>query len=308
MTCIKRISAAMLSLTVLLLTSCGSLYKPEKSDTPIITVTSFPLYDMAKSLVGEKANVVCLLSPGADSHDFDPSIKDIGNVADSALFIYCGNGLEAWAENLISGAGGNAKAVDVSEGIALLYHNDGEHDIEDEHTHGADPHIWTSPSNMLVMTDTVYNALREADLADEDGYNEYKASLEKLDKHCTELAELQKGSGKTLFFGDAFAFIYLMENYGFKYVSTYPGCSDDVEPSISRISEVTGLIAAEKPKAVFRAERSNGKIAASLAETADAEVLELHSCHNLTAEEYKHGETYFSLMSKNLDNIEKLIS
>ena len=66
--------------------------------------------------------------------------------------------------------------------------------------------------------------------------------------------------------------------------------------------------AAEKPKAVFRAERSNGKIAASLAETADAEVLELHSCHNLTAEEYKYGETYFSLMSKNLDNIEKVIS
>ena len=311
MTCIKRISAAMLSLTVLLLTSCGSLYKPEKSDTPIITVTSFPLYDMAKSLVGEKANVVCLLSPGAESHDFDPSIKDIGNVADSALFIYCGNGLETWAEDIISGAGGSAKALDVSAGISLLYQHDDDNDDKDDddgHTHGADPHIWTSPCNMLVMTDTVYNALREADLADEDGYNAYKASLEKLDEHCIELSELQKESGKTLFFGDAFAFIYLMENYGFKYVSTYPGCSDDVEPSISRISEVTGLIAAEKPKAVFRAERSNGKIAASLAETADAEVLELHSCHNLTAEEYKHGETYFSLMSKNLDNIEKLIS
>lgn len=295
-------------LALLLLNSCASLYKPAKSDTPIITVTSFPLYDMAKSLVGDKANVVCLLSPGADSHDFDPSIKDIGNVADSALFIYCGNGLEEWAEDLISGAGGSAKALDVSAGISLLYQHDDDNDDDDGHTHGADPHIWTSPSNMLVMTDTVYNALCEANLADEDGYNAYKASLEELDRRCTELSELQKESGKTLFFGDAFAFLYLMDNYGFKYVSTYPGCSDDVEPSIARISEVTGLIAAEKPKAVFRAERSTGKIAASLAEVANAEVLELHSCHNLTAEEYKHGETYFSLMSINLDNIEKVLS
>ncbi len=306
---VKKITAAFLAVLVLLLSSCTRTEKTGDDKLPIITVTSFPLCDMVENLVGDRAQVICLLSPGAESHDFDPSVKDIGNVADSALFVYCGNGLETWAESLFESAGGNAVAVDVSEGIELLHQESGEHD-DHGHTHGADPHIWTSPENMMKMTDTVCDALYEVGLADEELYNSYKELLGELDERARSLSEKQSECGKTLFFGDAFAFLYLMQNYGFKYVSTYPGCSDDAEPSIARISEVTKLIKAEPtpPGVIFRAERSEGKIASSLAETVGAEVLELHSCHNLTAEEYDSGESYFSLMSRNLDNIEKALS
>lgn len=311
---VKRIAAALTAVLVLFVSSCAAGGNKRDSGLPLITVTSFPLYDMVENLVGENAEVVCLLPPGAESHDFDPSIKDIGNVADSALFVYCGNGLEEWAESLFESAGGNAVAVDVSVGTELMYQDSGDHEDTDHndhgHTHGADPHLWTSPENMIKMAAVVYDALNEIGLADEELYDSYNALLGELDERTRSLSAKQSENGKTLFFGDAFAFLYLMKDYDFKYVSTFPGCSDDVEPSIARISEVTKLIAAEPtpPRVIFRAERSEGKIAVSLAETVGAEVLELHSCHNLTAEEYDAGETYFSLMSRNLDNIEKALS
>ena len=53
-------------------------------------------------------------------------------------------------------------------------------------------------------------------------------------------------------------------------------------------------------------ELSNRKIAETIAQALNVPVLELHSTSNLTQEDFDNGETYISLMERNLKVLEKL--
>ena len=59
---------------------------------------------------------------------------------------------------------------------------------------------------------------------------------------------------------------------------------------------------------VFTIEFSNGKIADTICEATGAKRLEMHSCHNLSSEMFESGETYISLMKKNLNNLKEALS
>ena len=59
---------------------------------------------------------------------------------------------------------------------------------------------------------------------------------------------------------------------------------------------------------VFSIEFSNGKIADAVCDASGAKRLELHSCHNVTAKEFEDGETYVSLMQRNLENLRKALN
>ncbi len=316
----KRIFALILCVLVALSTSC--IRGPQSDKRLRIVTTSVPLLSIVNYIINpEIAFAECILPVGTDGHDFDPSIRDINKATNSVGFVYCGDDLEAWALDIAKGAGGNSVKIDASVGVKLLFmdENDNEKSSEEahEHEHGADPHLWTSPLNMLKLSENVHNALCEIKvetengelikIVNEDSYNALKNELNELDKRCKELAKLQDKTGMFLFFGDAFAFRYLMDEYDFEYISAFPGCSDEVEPSISRLAEVSAQIINNHAKFIFKAEMSNGDIAKSLAEQTGTQVLTLHSCHNISHEEKNNGDNYFSLMKNNLDAIEKAI-
>ena len=314
----SRLTAFALALLTVLCALSSCRFKPEESNSVedgkiTVAATSFPLYDIVRQISDESAvNVVNIRPGGADGHDFDPSVGDVNTVAHADLFVYCGDTLEAWAKKLADSAGGDALLVDVSADITLLAagqpHGEGFYDDDDEHIHGADPHIWTSPKNMLAMSETVYSALEGLGAADSEKYQSFKSGLDELDSRCENLASLQSENGKTLFFGDTFAFLYLTDAYGFKYISAYPGCSDDAEPSIASMSFVSDTMKKEKASVIFKAERSEGKAASSIASDVGAQVITLHSCHNITKAEISDGVTYISLMTSNLDGIEKAVA
>jgi zinc transport system substrate-binding protein len=48
-------------------------------------------------------------------------------------------------------------------------------------------------------------------------------------------------------------------------------------------------------------ENSNIKYAEKIARSVGAKTAMLHSCHNLSREEFKNGETYLSIMRRNLE-------
>lgn len=310
----------ILSLAIICCASCNT---PAVKDNRVsIVTTSLPLLTLVNGMIrSDIATAQCILPAGTDSHEFDPTISDINNVSNAIAFVYCGDALEAWANDLFKSAEGDAVRIDVSDGITLLYqesdHEDTDVENNHSHSHGADQHIWTSPRNMLKMAETIYNAIAEIKVSTQDGQqtslvdpDAYKMLVDKLyelDKQIEELAIRQEEISVPLFFGDSFAFLYLMKDYGFEYVSAYPGCSDEVEPSISRISEVTEQMIENSAGVVFKAEMSNGKIAQSLAEITNATVLTLHSCHNLSKDEEKAGHDYFSLMQENLTAIDKAL-
>jgi zinc transport system substrate-binding protein len=296
----------ILTLAVLTVFSSFCLYsceKNEETDGKIkIVATLFPQYDFARNIAGDKADVSLLLPPGADTHTFDPTMKDILKVSDADLFIYTGAEMELWSEPFAKNVGSDCKVLDISEQIELLG-NAG-------HSHlNVDPHIWTSPANAKIMVSSICDALCTVDEENSSYYKENaKAYLSKLSELDDSIGEIAKISDKKLYFGGEFAFLYFVNEYGFSYSSLYDSCSGHSEPSAKKVAQMVDEMKKNDIKVLFYPELSTAKAAKSVADEVGAELLMLHSCHNLTQDEIDSGEDYISLMYKNLENIKEALS
>ena len=60
-------------------------------------------------------------------------------------------------------------------------------------------------------------------------------------------------------------------------------------------------------RVVFFEELSEPKFAKIISEETGAEMLLLHTCHNLSKSDFEKGETYISLMKQNAENIKKAV-
>ena len=56
---------------VWLLMSCGT----QETDTgpPVVAVSIFPIYDLARQVAGDRLDVVLVLPPGRSEHGFEPT-------------------------------------------------------------------------------------------------------------------------------------------------------------------------------------------------------------------------------------------
>ena len=64
----------------------------------------------------------------------------------------------------------------------------------------------------------------------------------------------------------------------------------------------------EKVPAVLKMELSNDDIANAVAEATGTEVKVLYSCHNLSADDLENGETYLSMMQKNVETLKEVLN
>ncbi len=307
----KKLLALILIVFLLIpLTAC---FDSGNDGGKIKIVTSlFPHYDFAHQIAGDKAEITLLLSPGAESHTFDPSTIDIYNITNSDIFIYTGKNMEAWAERVISSLDENGPVVvDASSGIELL--QSAAHEHEDEHEHVYDPHIWLNPQNAAIMLDTILEAICKADPENEAFYREnakrYSDEIMLLDSDIERVINNAKDSSNTdtLVFGGKFAYAYFFERYNLEYISAYKTCSTETEPSLTTIYEITQFVKANGVHHIFKEELSEGKVANSIAEQTGAEVMIFSTAHNVTKSEFESGITYVNIMYQNLNAIERAL-
>ena len=308
----KKIISMMLFLSVVIASFVGCAGQNGDSGKIKVVATLFPQYDFANIISAGRAEVTMLLPYGTDSHTYEPSVKDMSNVSNCDIFLYTGDKMEPWAATILENVGNkNIMAVDLSKNIKLLEgvsHNSDDNG-EKGHIHDFDPHIWTSPKNAIIMVDEILSALCTADEKNAQYYIKNAQNLKvQLDELHGKLADISENyDGKTLYFGGKFAFVYMFSEYGFKYESSYRGCSDESEPSIKTISDICKRIESDGAKYVFTEELSENKVAKAISEETDTELLVLHSCHNLSRNEAMAGENYLSLMQKNIQNIRKAL-
>ena len=298
---------AVLAAIGLMLSGCAAKEDSPDSEKIKITATLFPQYDFAKAIGGEMAEVNLLLPPGAESHSFEPTPADIISAGKSDIFIYTGEFMEAWAKTITESLPEEVYVLDVSRGIDLESHEDHDGDHDDEHGHNVDPHVWTNPVLAMQMAENIYDAFCEEDPENagyyEENYNAVILKLKELDSRFRQAVD--ESEEKFIVFGGRFAFGYFVEEYGIDYVSAYESCSEEAEPSAAKISQIIEIVKERDVPVVFYEELSAGKVADIICEETGAEKLVLHSCHNISAEDFKKGVTYFDLMDKNAENLKK---
>ncbi len=309
----RRAVTMIMLMLILLLPSCSAPQSAFAQDGRIkITATLFPQYDFARIVGGERVEVMKLLPSGAESHTYEPSARNIVTVQDSDLFLYTGREMEPWAETLLKGMDKPPMSLDLSEGIAHVAapHEHHGHGGETEQAHEVnDPHIWTTPRNAVTMTERIRDALTAIDPEGKEIYEAnaaaYISRLQALDRALSDTAE--RAEEKTLVFGGRFAFAHLCDAYGLEAVSAYRGCDVEAEPSAADIAAVIEFVKTNKISYIFREEMVSRRSVNAIAGETGAQILLLHSCHNVTGEELAAGVTYLSLMEQNAANLQKAL-
>lgn len=329
---------------VLVLAGCGRTGGAVIEEGKVNVVTTFyPIYEFAREIGGDDANVINLLPVGVEPHDWTPRSQDIASTSKAELFLYNGAGLEGWVPGFLKGldAGSGVKAVAVSEGVDYILtdeddghghgetghdhdhddhdhdhddHNDDDHD-HDDHEHAEsgetaepsslhiDPHTWTSPKSALVMAENIKNSLQEADPANTEGYEERYEAL------ADRLRELDKRFEQELTGLTHNEIVVSHQAFGYlarDYGLTQHsimGLSPDAEPRGQDIVRLANLVKDEGIRYIFFEELVSDRLAKTLAAEAGVETLVLNPVEGLTQEQEKNGDNYFTLMEKNLQNL-----
>lgn len=298
----KKLLGFILIITIILAIS-GCSTAGEKSDKLQIVTTIFPYYSFALEICGDNAEITTLLKPGAESHTYDPTTQDILEIQDSDIFIYTGGESDAWVETVLSSIDtGKTKIIKTIDFIEPIHNENHDHD------EAYDEHIWTSLKNSAVIAQKISDTVCEINAESSDFYkqntSEYIKKLEDLDK---EFENTVKSSNKTVIFADRFPFSYLAEDYNLNYISAFPSCSEESEPSVQTMADMINKIKEQNISAVFYIEFSNQKIADTIQSETGANKLLFHSCHNVTKEDFASGVSYLSLMQQNLVNLKEAV-
>ena len=192
-----------------------------------IVTTSFPQYDFVNHIVKNKAKVIMLLKPGAQSHSFEPTPKDIISIQNSDLFVYNGGENDEWIEKLIENSNKhiqhfsfessvNLREEETKEGMQSEEEDENEHD----HHHDSDEeveydeHVWTSPKNDIIILNKLCRKIVSLDPDNAQFYManaaEYIKEFVELDKKFTKISNMS--INKLLIFADRFPLLYFVKD------------------------------------------------------------------------------------------------
>lgn len=290
-----------------MLTSCAPATPSGPGSAMSVISTIFPGYDFARQVCGGLADVTMLLPPGTESHTFEPSAQDIIAVKNCDLFVCVGGEADVWVERILDSLDQPVRVLRMIDCVQPVEEED-DHDDSHDDGHGDgeieyDSHVWTAPLNAAAIVREIMREMCRIDADNADAYTgggeAYIRELERLDR---DFAGFFAGAeNKTLLFGDRFPFRYFTDAYGLAHDEAFPGCAADAEASLAVIAGLINRVRQEGVAAVYYIEFSNHKIAGTIAAETGARTAQLHSCHNVTRDEFQNGETYLSLMERNLE-------
>lgn len=319
---LKRLFSLLLAGTMLLGGLSGCSAPAEQEEGLSVVATIFPQYDFARQVMGGSEGLTMLLRPGQEVHSYEPTPQDIIAIQNCDLFIYVGGESDAWIEDVLDGMDTSDMVIlslmdvvdPLEEDTENVLENPEEHDHQEDGTHlheeEYDEHVWTSPKNAMLITQAICDALCEIDPDNAGQYQantaDYLTQLEELDAAFREV--IGDAQRDTLFFGDRFPLLYFVREYGLNYYAAFPGCASETEPSAATVAKLIDLVREEAAPVVYQIELSNGNIARSIADSSGARVETFYTCHNITADDFNAGETYLSLMQRNVDSLKEALN
>ena len=135
---------------ILGMAGCGKTTEKEDNYRLKIVTSLFPYYDMARAVIGDVKGIdlKMTVTPGQDSHSFEPTPSDVIQMENADVLIYNGGSLETWIDTLLDSLNNKnqiqMKMIDyvdvlneeIVEGMDTRFE---EHD-HDEHSHKDDNH------------------------------------------------------------------------------------------------------------------------------------------------------------------------
>jgi len=214
-----------------------------------IVATVGMIEDVARSVAGDRAEVIGLMGSGVDPHLYKPTRSDIRRLMGADVIFYNGLLLEGkMADSLIRAATGGKKVHAVTE---LL---DEQYLLEPEEFEGLyDPHVWMDPDAWSRTIDVIRDKLTEFDAEGADSYKRnaeaYSARLSELDAYAERVLSSVPESQRVLVTAHD-AFNYFGRRFGYEVVGIQ-GLSTESEAGVRDIENLVDLLVARNIGAVF---------------------------------------------------------
>lgn len=332
---IPALTVAFASASVL--AACGSNTDSSTSDKTQTEVyaSTFATAAIAREIGGDQVNVKMIVPPGADPHSYEPTSKQLTEIAKGDLFLLTGTTLEPYSKKIQESLKGTdvrfvetSKDVNLLESDATLHaheedeHSEDEHAHEEEghddhatdehahkeegHDHGKyDPHVWLDPVNAKAMARSITTALSKEVPKDKATFEK---NLKAFDQQADELDEQFKqavadGSKKELLVTHA-AYGYLAKRYGFTQLPI-AGISPSDEPSQKQLAALVKEARMHDLKYVAFEETVSPKVARVIQKEIGAESVTIHNLESVT--KAQQNSSYFKLMEENVQTLKKAL-
>jgi zinc transport system substrate-binding protein len=209
-------------LLALLFSGCS--VNSDKSGEKTIYVTITPLRAIVDEITCGDFDVKVVVPDGQSPETYDPTIRELTNLNKSRLVFSIG--LINFERSIVEHIDDSSKVVELYPGIELIEGScsHGHH----HHSHGVDPHIWTSPKALYKMVERIRDAV-VAEFPDKVEYAEAAdrvlKRIEALDSYCYESI---KGSNVQAMMIYHPAYTYYAQEYGIEQIAIE---HDGKEPS-----------------------------------------------------------------------------
>lgn len=296
----------------------------ETNDQLTVYASTFALKSFAEEIGGDRVRVEMVIPPGADPHTYEPTSKQMTDIAEADLFLTVGHDLEPYVESMEKSlASENVTFVKTAEDVKLLSaedtvhvhseddgheHEEDEHAEEghsedDGHNHGQyDPHVWLDPTNAVSMAEAIEAAFSEQapDYKDEfaDRLSAFKEEAETLD---AELKAAVEGGSKSELLVTHAAYGYLADRYGFEQLPI-AGLTPSEEPSQQALKRVIEEAQLHDLKYIAFEDTVTPKVAEVVKSEIGAETVTIYNLESVTKEQM--DQSYFDLMRENVKALE----
>ncbi|MGX0911145.1 metal ABC transporter solute-binding protein, Zn/Mn family [Staphylococcus caprae] len=315
----KRKAIIWITLSIILILSGCSKSMNHKKDNISsqnkmkIYTTVFAFQSFTQQIGGKYVDVESIYPPGADLHSYEPTQKDMINIAKSDLFIYSNDDLDPVSAKITKSMENKNMKLALANGLKQkdLIHSD-DHDEDEGHQHhhesSNDPHIWLDPVLDRVFAKEIKDKLIQKDPKHKSYYEE---NYKKLDKEIKDIDNKMKSitknpkRDKVIISHDSLG--YLAHRYHFKQEGVN-GMNDE-EPSQKKILSIVKEIKKSKSPYVLYEQNITSKITDVIKKETDTQPLSFHNLAVLTKKEQNDDAiTYQSLMKKDIQSLDKALN
>lgn len=341
----KSILLILTCVCAVLLSACGDINKEEKKDVSSknklkIYTTAFAFKSFTEQIGGKYVEAESIYPPGADMHSFEPTQKEMINIAKGDLFFYSSEDMDPVAKTITNSINNDnlklplAKNLSEKDFNANHEHEKAEHSHEHEgheheetaheheghdhsdkadehegHDHGKnDPHVWLDPEMNKIFAKEIRDDLTKKDPKHQDyydkNYQKLVKDIEAIDEQMKAITKDTKRD-KVVISHDSIG--YLANRYGFEQVGV-SGMNNE-EPSQRDLMDIVKNIKATGQPYVLYEQNISSKVTDVIQKESDSTPLGFHNMATLSKSEAdKDNISYQSLMKKNIKSLDKALN
>jgi zinc/manganese transport system substrate-binding protein len=298
-------AAGALGAVALLAAGCGGGAGAANGDKLVVVATTTQIADFARQVGGDAVEVDQLLQPNSDPHHYEPRPDDVQAVVGAEIVFASGDGLDDWAEEVVSDSGAAAEIVDLGAVVPIQLPGEGG-EGGDDHDSPYDPHWWHDPRNVEAAIGKIERSLAAAEPSRraefERNADAYEGRLKRLDARIAACIEAVPPSERRLV-TDHDAFNYFANRYGIEVVGALiPSQTTQGQASARDLSELAETIDREDVKAVFPESSLSSKVAEAIAAQTGASA-EYTLYGDTLGPEGSDGATYLGMEAANAEAV-----